>query len=65
MNNSPDNMDDLDRRLAEAEKATSEAAMKTELAWLKIKLFQMCLNLKSKDYEAYKNLEARIKELGG
>jgi len=56
-------MSDLDKRLAEAEKAASEAAIKTNLAQLKIKLFQMGLNLKSSDYEEYKNLEARIKEM--
>ena len=57
--------DDLDERLAEAERKTSEARMKTELALLKIKLFQMGLALKTSDYETYKNLEARIKELEG
>jgi cob(I)alamin adenosyltransferase len=55
--------DDLDERLVEAERKTSEARMKTELALLKIKLFQMGLTLKTSDYETYKNLEARIKEL--
>ena len=57
--------DDLDERLAEAGRKTSEARMKTELALLKIKLFQMGLTLKTSDYETYKNLEARIKELEG
>ena len=54
---------DLDRRLREAEKRSSEAAMRTELALLKMELFRMGLNLKTSDYVAYKNLEARIKEL--
>jgi hypothetical protein len=58
-------MDELDKRLAEASEAASEAAMGTELALLKIKLFQMALNLKTEDYEEYKNLEARIRELEG
>ncbi len=56
-------MDDLTKRLTEAEKATSKAVIKTNLALLKIKLFQMGLTLKSADYEEYKNLEARIKEM--
>ena len=55
--------DDLDKRLKEGEKAISEAQMQTNLSLLKIKLFQLSLNLKTSDYEAYKNLEARIKEL--
>jgi hypothetical protein len=58
-------MDDLDRRLAEAEKNSAEARQKTELALLKMRLFRMGLSLKTSDYEAYKNLEARIKEHGG
>ena len=56
-------MDDLDKKLAENEKAISEAQLKTNLALLKIKLFQMGLNLKTANHEEYKNLEARIKEM--
>lgn len=56
-------VDDLDKRLKESEKACSEAQMKTNLAQLKIELFRMKLNLKTSDYEAYQNLEARIREL--
>ena len=58
-------MNDLDKRLAENEKAISEAQLKTNLALLKIKLFQMALTLKTSDHEKYKNLEARIKEMEG
>lgn len=50
--------DDLDNT-----KRLIEAQQKTHLTMLKIKLFQMGLNLKSSDFEKYKNLEARIKEL--
>ena len=55
--------DDLDRRIAEGEKKISEVRLKTDLGLLKMKRFQMQMNLKTSDYEAYKNLEARIKEL--
>jgi hypothetical protein len=56
-------MDELDKRLREAEIASSEARMNTYRAQLKLDLFRLSLNLKTSDYEAYKNLEARIKEL--
>ncbi len=56
-------MSDLDKKLAEAEKNAVEARQKTELMQLKIRLFQMGLSLKTSDYEKYKNLEARIKEI--
>lgn len=56
-------MSELDKRLAENEKAINKARAKTDLALLKSKLFQMGLNLKTEDYQEYKNLEARIKEL--
>jgi cob(I)alamin adenosyltransferase len=56
-------MDDLDKRIAEGQKACSEAALKTDLARLKLDLFVMSLNLTTDQYEAYKNLEARIREL--
>ncbi len=56
-------MDELDKRLREAEIASSEARMNTYRAQLKLELFRLSLNLKTSDYEAYKNLEARIKEL--
>ncbi len=60
MNDFPDN---LDERIAEGERKISEARLKTDLALLKMKLFQMGLSLKTSDYEEYKNLEARIKEM--
>jgi hypothetical protein len=58
-------MDDLNKKLAENEKVISEAQLKTNLTLLKIKLFQMGLNLKTASHEEYKNLESRIKEIGG
>ena len=58
-------MDDLNKKLAENEKVISEAQLKTNLTLLKIKLFQMGLNLKTVNHEEYKNLEARIKEIEG
>ena len=60
MNDFPDNFDE---RIAEGERRISEAQLKTELALLKLELFRMGLNLKTSDYEEYKNLEARIKEM--
>jgi hypothetical protein len=57
-------MPEIDKRLAECKKAISEATTKTNLVLLKLKLVQMGLTLKTEDYQAYKNLEARIKELG-
>jgi cob(I)alamin adenosyltransferase len=60
MNDFPDN---LDERIAEGERKISEARLKTDLSLLKMKLFQMGLNLKTSDYEEYRNLEARIKEM--
>lgn len=62
MNELPDNFDE---RIAGGEKRISEARLNTELALLKAKRFQMQLTLKTSDYEAYKNLEVRIKEMGG
>jgi cob(I)alamin adenosyltransferase len=62
MNDFPDN---LDERIAEGERKISEARLKTDLALLKMKLFQMGLSLKTSDYEEYRNLEARIKEMEG
>lgn len=57
--------DDLDKRLKNAENAASEARLKTELAALKLEKFRMQLNLKTSDYERFKNIEARIRELEG
>jgi|GEM_PF-4581476 len=62
MNDFPDS---LDERIAEGERRISEAQSKTELALLKLELFRMGLRLKTSDYEEYKNLEARIKEMEG
>ena len=62
MNELPDNFDE---RIAESERRISEARVNTDLALLKAKRFQMQLTPKTSDYEAYKNLEARIKEMGG
>jgi len=56
-------MDELNKRLREAEIASGEARMNTYRAQIKLELFRLSLNLKTSDYEAYKNLEARIKEL--
>jgi hypothetical protein len=58
-------MNDLNKKLAENEKVISEAQLKTNLTLLKIRLFQMGLNLKTTNHEEYKNLESRIKEMGG
>jgi multidrug resistance efflux pump len=64
------NEEDWDKRLKETEEesaecreATIKAQMGLERVRLEIELFQMSLNLKTSDYERYKNLEARIREL--
>ena len=40
-----------------------KAQMEFEKVKLEIELFQMSLNLKTSDYDHFRNLEARIREL--
>lgn len=63
-------VEDLDKKLKEAEeksaesrKATMKAQMEFEKVKLEIELFQTSLNLKTSDYDRFRNLEARIREL--